>query len=112
MEFFYNLPIIKDLDLEAFGIRMNEMDFEGQNLSETVYKYVIGFSLAVAICISFYTKCMSNGVYIIILGTILATIATVPSWPCYNKNPLKWLPYVKPKPTEVSDEKNEKEKQK
>ena len=100
MEYIYNLPIIRDIDLEALGIRMNEMDFEGQTLSETIYRYIIGFSLFVSLIVSFYTKVMSNGVYIIILGTLIATIASVPSWPCYNKNPINWLPCVKQKSNE------------
>lgn len=96
MNFIYNLPIIRDIDFELLDIRMNEIDFKGQDLCERVYKYTIIISFVIALIYSYSTQQMSNGVYIIFAGTLLSFILCVPSWPCYNKNPVKWLPYVKP----------------
>jgi len=93
MEFLSNLPIIKDIDFELISIKLNEIDFEGQKRSEKMHKWIIRFFLVVAIIVSFITQRISNGTYIIILGTVLAMIITAPSWGMFNQNNLKWKPH-------------------
>lgn len=106
MDFIYKLPIIRNIDFEAFSIRMNEIDFEGQKTCEYLYKLIIRIFLVAAVCFSFYTQQMRHGVYLIILGTFFAVFVCAPSWPWFNKHPLKWLPHVKENKTEVHDNKN------
>mmetsp|Transcript_10180 Transcript_10180/g.10507 ORF Transcript_10180/g.10507 Transcript_10180/m.10507 type:complete len:114 (+) Transcript_10180:1-342(+) len=95
MDFFWNLPIIRDIDVEALMIRLNEIDFEGQKKCETLYKQIVIFFLVIAIAVSFYTQVMSHGVYIIMLGTLVACLVCVPAWGCFSKHPLQWLQHEK-----------------
>lgn len=90
MDFLNNLPFIKDIDFEALSIKINEIDFEGQKKSEKLHKWIIRFCLVIAIIVSYYTQRLSNGTYILIVGTIIAMILTTPSWGIFNQNKLNW----------------------
>ena len=58
--------------------------------STKLHKWIIRFFLVIAIIVSYYTQRLSNGTYIIIIGTILAIILTTPSWGIFNQNKLNW----------------------
>tara|TARA_B110000914_G_C15110348_1_gene285845 strand:- start:132 stop:464 length:333 start_codon:yes stop_codon:yes gene_type:complete len=108
MDFFWKLPIIKDIDTEQFLINTNEIDFEGQKYCEDLYKKIIIFSVILAMIVSFSTQYLSHGIYIISAGTALAMIVCVPAWGIYKRNPLKWLPYYKPVEIFTAEELKEK----
>lgn len=93
MDFITNLPILRDLDIEGFLIRMNEIDFEGQRLSDKLYKVIIRIFLVLAIIISYTTQRLSNGTITLLVGTLLAILICVPSWPYFNRNHLKFQPH-------------------
>lgn len=93
MKYLENIPIIGGIDFQKYYIRMNEMDFEGQKQSEKDYKRIILLFLIIGSILGYATQSMSKGVYTILLGTLIAIIITIPSWPRYNRNHLKWLPH-------------------
>lgn len=90
MDYISNLPIIKNIDLEAFSIKINEIDFIGQEKCESLYKNILRISLILAIICSFYTQQMKHGMFIIIAGFLISVILCLPAWSCFKKNPLKW----------------------
>ena len=78
-------------DFEKFWIRMNEMDFEGQSLSEKLYRILLVIFTIIAMIVSYMTQQLSHGVYILCGGLILTLLVCLPSWPMYNRQQLKWL---------------------
>ncbi len=90
MDYITNLPILRDIDIEGFFIRMNEIDFEGQRLSDKLYKVIIRIFLVLAIIISYTTQRLSNGTITLLVGTFIAILICVPSWPYFNRNHIKF----------------------
>ena len=86
--------IKKYIDVEKHWIRMNEMDFEGQILSERIYRIILVVFTIIAMIVSYSTQKLCHGVYILCFGFILTLLLCLPSWPMYNKHQLKWLKYV------------------
>ena len=84
----------KFFDFEKFWIRMNEMDFEGQILSERIYRIILVSFTIIAMIVSYMTQKLCHGVYILCFGLLLSLLICLPSWPMYNRHQLKWLKYV------------------
>ena len=84
----------KFFDFEKFWIRMNEMDFEGQILSERLYRIILVTFTIIAMIVSYMTQKLCHGVYILCFGLLLSLLICLPSWPMYNRHQLKWLKYV------------------
>ena len=84
----------KFFDFEKFWIRMNEMDFEGQILSERLYRIILVAFTIIAMIVSYMTQKLCHGVYILCFGLLLSLLICLPSWPMYNRHQLKWLKYV------------------
>ena len=84
----------KFFDFEKFWIRMNEMDFEGQILSERIYRIILVTFTIIAMIVSYMTQKLCHGVYILLFGLFLSLLICLPSWPMYNRHQLKWLKYV------------------
>ena len=84
------------IEVEKQGIRMNEMDFEGQILSERIYRIILVVFTIIAMIVSYITQRLCHGVYILCSGLILSLLVCLPSWPMYNKHQLKWLKYTPP----------------
>lgn len=68
------IPFLRDIDFEAFFIRMNEMDFQGQKKAELYYRIILILSLVIAIIFSYSQQKLSYGVYVIGVGLALAML--------------------------------------
>lgn len=90
MDFITNLPILRDIDIEGLFIRMNEIDFEGQRLSDRLHKVIIRIFLVLAIIISYTTQKLSNGTITLLVGTLISIVICVPSWSYFNRNHIKF----------------------
>ncbi|KAF0979552.1 hypothetical protein FDP41_001416 [Naegleria fowleri] len=77
------------------------IDYRGQALAETIYRYTLFTSAIVGFIVGFYFQKFSFGFYIFAIGTLLALILTVPSWPFYRKHPVVWRTDV---PNDLSEE--------
>lgn len=67
------------------------MDYYGQHLSEYLMKRLTVFSFVLSFLVGFFLKSV---LYSFILETIfffLIGILVIPSWPFYNKNPVRWI---------------------
>ena len=89
------IPFVKDLDFEKIMININEIDFEGQKLSDFYYHWIINIFTIIAMIVSFYYQKLSYGVFICIVGILLAFIVCIPPWPMYNRNNINWLSHNK-----------------
>ncbi|KAF4756691.1 Signal peptidase complex subunit 1 [Perkinsus olseni] len=73
-------------------LKEGKMDYEGQRkafyiqLMLIITSGIIGFFYGYAVQRFLYTF------YILSAGTALATVITLPSWPAFNRNPVKFLP--------------------
>ncbi|KAH0612857.1 uncharacterized protein H6S33_009237 [Morchella sextelata] len=66
------------------------IDFEGQNLAESLTTTIIAFTGILAFIVGWVLSDLKYTVYVGLSGTALAFLAVVPPWPMYNKNPLVW----------------------
>lgn len=82
---------IFNIDFEKLLIKINEIDFKGQEKNENLYKLIIRIFLFIAIVVSFVTQKLQNGTVIILLGTLISIIVCVPAWSCFNKMNIKWI---------------------
>lgn len=81
----------KYFDIEKFNIRMNEIDFEGQKLSQKLFRIILTTALIIAMIVSYLYQKLKYGTFILTGGFVLSLILCLPSWPIYNKHHLKWL---------------------
>ncbi|KAI5845133.1 microsomal signal peptidase 12 kDa subunit-domain-containing protein [Morchella snyderi] len=66
------------------------IDFEGQNLADSLTTTIIAFTGILAFIVGWVLSDLKYTVYIGLSGATLAFLAVVPPWPMYNKNPLVW----------------------
>ncbi|NP_001165190.1 signal peptidase complex subunit 1 L homeolog [Xenopus laevis] len=69
-----------------------QMDFKGQKLAEQIFQGIILFSAVVGFLYGYVIEQFGWTVYIVIAGFAVSCLLTLPPWPMYRKNPLKWLP--------------------
>ncbi|EGG04187.1 uncharacterized protein MELLADRAFT_108689 [Melampsora larici-populina 98AG31] len=69
-----------------------KIDFEGQRLAEKWNQIIILSFAVIAFGLGYIGQSMmiTFGVYAV--GVVIALLVVVPPWPCYNRNPVKWLP--------------------
>lgn len=67
------------------------MDWQGQKLAEQLMQIL----LLVFAVVGFLTGYITGSFQMMVLtyagGVVLTTLVTVPNWPFFNRNPLKWL---------------------
>ena len=66
------------------------MDFKGQKLAEQICFLLILVSGGVGFFCGFLLQSFRLMMQIYSAGVVVALVATVPDWPWYNRNPLKW----------------------
>ena len=66
------------------------MDFKGQKLAEQVCFLLIVASGGVGFCCGYLLQSFQVMMQIYSAGVVVALLATVPDWPFYNRNGLKW----------------------
>ncbi|TQS31641.1 hypothetical protein Golomagni_08074 [Golovinomyces magnicellulatus] len=69
-----------------------QIDFEGQRRVEGLATILLSITALIAFNVGYTLQDIVMALYIGLGGTLLTFLITVPSWPFYNKNPVKWLP--------------------
>mmetsp|Transcript_31149 Transcript_31149/g.69248 ORF Transcript_31149/g.69248 Transcript_31149/m.69248 type:complete len:81 (-) Transcript_31149:882-1124(-) len=72
------------------------MDFEGQKLAEYLLVRIVLVFAAIGFLAGYLTGDFMLMVYINGAGLAVSTLAVLPSWPWFRKNPLPWLPALHP----------------
>ncbi|XP_022226225.1 signal peptidase complex subunit 1 [Drosophila obscura] len=90
------------------------MDFVGQGKAERWSRLIITFFGVVGLIYGAIVQQFSQTVYILGVGFLLSSLITIPPWPFYRNNPLKWQKPVitdpKPQSGDSSDEGKKKKK--
>ncbi|POI23489.1 hypothetical protein CIB84_012764 [Bambusicola thoracicus] len=74
--------------LDVFRSIPTQMDYKGQKLAEQIFQGTILVSAVIGFICGYVTEQFGWTVYIVMAGFAL----TLPPWPMYRRNPLKWLP--------------------
>ncbi|XP_054833079.1 signal peptidase complex subunit 1 [Eublepharis macularius] len=69
-----------------------QMDYKGQKLAEQIFQGIILVSAVIGFIYGYITEQFGWTVYIVMAGFALSCLLTLPPWPIYRRNPLKWLP--------------------
>ncbi|XP_075431117.1 signal peptidase complex subunit 1 [Ascaphus truei] len=75
-----------------FNAIPTQMDYKGQKLAEQIFQGIILFSAIVGFIYGYLIEQFGWTVYIVIAGFAVSCLLTLPPWPMYRRNPLKWLP--------------------
>nr|XP_009933506.1 PREDICTED: signal peptidase complex subunit 1-like [Opisthocomus hoazin] len=67
-------------------------DYKGQKLAEQIFQGIILVSAIIGFIYGYITEQFGWTVYIVMAGFALSCLLTLPPWPMYRRNPLKWLP--------------------
>ncbi|XP_032996609.1 signal peptidase complex subunit 1 [Lacerta agilis] len=78
--------------LGVFRSIPTQMDYKGQKLAEQIFQGIILFSAVIGFIYGYITEQFGWTVYIVMAGFALSCLLTLPPWPIYRRNPLKWLP--------------------
>ncbi|XP_034962047.2 signal peptidase complex subunit 1 [Zootoca vivipara] len=81
-----------DIMLGVFRSIPTQMDYKGQKLAEQIFQGIILFSAVIGFIYGYITEQFGWTVYIVMAGFALSCLLTLPPWPIYRRNPLKWLP--------------------
>ncbi len=93
--------------MDLFSSIPTHMDFKGQDKSERLSRMIVVLFGAVGIVWGYVLQQFSQTVYILAAGLALAALLTVPPWPFYRRNPVKWQ---KPRKVDNGDKSNSKKK--
>eukprot|EP00923_Selenidium_pygospionis_P012748 GHVN01021809.1.p1 GENE.GHVN01021809.1~~GHVN01021809.1.p1 ORF type:complete len:117 (+),score=17.60 GHVN01021809.1:37-387(+) len=72
------------------AVLANEMDFRGQDLAYNIMVFVLGFAGIIGFIVGFALQQFFITFKFIAVGTIIAGVLCVPSWPIYTRHPVKW----------------------
>ncbi|KAM6468254.1 signal peptidase complex subunit 1 [Liasis olivaceus] len=78
--------------LNIFRSIPTQMDYKGQKLAEQIFQGIILFSAVIGFIYGYITEQFGWTVYIVMAGFTISCLLTLPPWPIYRRNPLKWLP--------------------
>ncbi|XP_048813651.1 signal peptidase complex subunit 1 [Lagopus muta] len=78
--------------LDVFRSIPTQMDYKGQKLAEQIFQGIILVSAVIGFIFGYVTEQFGWTVYIVMAGFALSCLLTLPPWPMYRRNPLKWLP--------------------
>lgn len=67
------------------------MDWKGQKLAEELMQILLLVFAVVGFVTGYVTGSFQMMVLVFAGGVVLTTLVTVPNWPFFNRNPLKWL---------------------
>ncbi|XP_038004674.1 signal peptidase complex subunit 1 isoform X1 [Motacilla alba alba] len=71
---------------------LSATDYKGQKLAEQIFQGIILVSAVIGFIYGYITEQFGWTVYIVMAGFALSCLLTLPPWPMYRRNPLKWLP--------------------
>lgn len=78
-----------DYFLQRKGI--NNMDYQGQKLSENLFYYIILLFGIVGWIYGYILQDFTYVFYSWSVGVGISLVLCVPDWPIYNRHPIKWL---------------------
>ncbi|KAK3034097.1 hypothetical protein RJ639_034077 [Escallonia herrerae] len=67
------------------------MDWQGQRLAEQLMQIMLLAFAVIAFIIGYGLGSFQMMLLVYAGGVVLTTLITVPNWPFFNRNPLKWL---------------------
>ncbi|XP_071690912.1 signal peptidase complex subunit 1-like [Rutidosis leptorrhynchoides] len=67
------------------------MDWQGQKVAEQLMQIMLVVFAIAAFITGYVLDSFQLMLYIYAGGAVLTTLTTIPNWPFYNRNPLKWL---------------------
>ncbi|KAJ1913903.1 hypothetical protein H4219_005010 [Mycoemilia scoparia] len=73
-------------------LEKGQIDLKGQQLAEKIYTFTLFISGALSILVSIYFNEIMYSFYGLGIGLAVSWVLVIPPWPCFNKNPLNWLP--------------------
>ncbi|CAJ0927442.1 unnamed protein product, partial [Mesorhabditis belari] len=65
-------------------------DFSGQKSAERAFQVILVISGIIGFFIGYSTQQLSHAVYAVLAGGVIASIVTLPPWPCFRRQPLQW----------------------
>eukprot|EP00443_Scrippsiella_acuminata_P128857 CAMPEP_0115626554 /NCGR_PEP_ID=MMETSP0272-20121206/28408_1 /TAXON_ID=71861 /ORGANISM="Scrippsiella trochoidea, Strain CCMP3099" /LENGTH=153 /DNA_ID=CAMNT_0003062921 /DNA_START=99 /DNA_END=560 /DNA_ORIENTATION=- len=87
-------------------LRSGSMDFVGQKQAFDFQYYIIWIAGIIGFIYGFIQQRFLYTFYFIFGATMFVTAVCLPSWPWWNRNPVKWLePKEEPKPKEAKEDK-------
>ena len=89
------------------------MDYKGQEAAELVYQVIIAIFGVVGFVWGYILQDLTRSFHVWCVGMAIASLVCLPSWPCFNRNPIKWLeelPAVRPRRGEPKRSKSKREK--
>ena len=72
-----------------------KIDFEGQRKADQLNNLILSLTTVIALVAGYALQSMLLTFGIYGAGFLTALLVVVPPWPCYNKNPVNWLPSSK-----------------
>ncbi|XP_077181925.1 signal peptidase complex subunit 1 [Paroedura picta] len=90
------LALEPDKMFNIFRSIPTQMDYKGQKLAEQIFQGIILVSAVIGFIYGYITEQFGWTVYIVMAGFALSCLLTLPPWPIYRRNPLKWLPVQEP----------------
>ncbi|KAL7726974.1 hypothetical protein ACLKA6_012203 [Drosophila palustris] len=80
------------------------MDFVGQAKAERWSRLIITFFGVIGLVYGAVVQQFSQTVYVLGVGFLLSSLITIPPWPFYRSNPLKWQkPVITEQKTQAGD---------
>ena len=74
------------------------MDYKGQELAETLYQIIIAIFGLAGWIYGYVLNDLTHSFHVWCVGVAIACVVTVPSWPCFNRKPIKWLDEIPKRP--------------
>lgn len=90
---------------------INNMDYQGQKLSENLFYYIILLFGIVGWIYGYILQDFTYVFYSWSVGVGISLVLCVPDWPIYNRHPIKWLESI-PDRSEEEETKEETKKSK
>ncbi|KAH8416638.1 hypothetical protein KR222_000407, partial [Zaprionus bogoriensis] len=87
-------------------------DFAGQAKAERWSRLIITFFGVIGLIYGGIVQQFSQTVYILGVGFVLSSLITIPPWPFYRSNPLKWQKPVNVEPKAQSADSGDEGKKK
>ncbi|KAI8580314.1 hypothetical protein K450DRAFT_237895 [Umbelopsis ramanniana AG] len=66
------------------------IDFEGQRLAELISQVILTISAIVGFLYGYVQQSLEATIMIFGIGFAITLLVTLPPWPFYNRNPVKW----------------------
>ncbi|XP_051529044.1 signal peptidase complex subunit 1-like [Myxocyprinus asiaticus] len=80
--------------LSMFKSIPTHMDYKGQKLAEQIFQGIILVSAVIGFIYGLFIHQFGWTVYIMLAGFAVSCLLTLPPWPMYRRNPLRWQPAI------------------